>query len=188
MDYEEKLLRSIYNPEAYVGFEDSNSLSQIHGIAEDSYFSKTLEGYYAAAIIYHQLTQEILLFLIKYSDLLIQSKLYPEKINTYYSELNSFSSVINRFKICLVFQNKDKILKHSLELNDRRVKLVHNISNFRGRDEIERSAIEIHNLFEIIFKDWRQASGWFYDKFNMIKSDKKWALRFKKYRIHLQVK
>ena len=103
MNYEERLVKSVKNPDGYLWFEDSSTFSYLDGIADDSYRKGTTEGYFTAAIIYHQLTEKILLMLITYSDLIIQASIYPEKLDISYDDLDSFGKLFNRLKTTIVF-------------------------------------------------------------------------------------
>ena len=102
MNYEEKLVKSVNNPHGYLWFDDSGTLSGLDGIAQDAYDKQNLEGYFTAAIISHQLTEKILLLMVRYSDLLIQASIYPVKMDTESKNLDSWGKLIRRHKTTVV--------------------------------------------------------------------------------------
>ena len=183
MKYEEKLVRTVKNPDGYLGLpvNDPSILSYLDGIADNSYHQGTTEGYLAAAIIYHQLTEKILLMLINYSDLYIQAKIYPEKIDTFYQDLDSFGKLLKRHKTTVVFSKKSKILKNADDLNRNRVQLVHKMYELGHEGNIDMVSKKIRENFESIFKDWKDAMKWFYKQLDSLRSQTKWQKLFKKY-------
>jgi len=181
MDYEEKLVRSVKNPDGYLWWNDSSPLSYLHGIADDSYLKGTTEGFFTAAIIYHQLTEKILFLLIKYSDLFVQAKIYPKKTDTSYKDLDSFGKLVKRHATTVVFSKKSRIIKNAVELNVLRVQLVHTMPELITEDNINSVSRQIHDNFESIFQDWKDAMKWFYDQLDLLKSQAKWQKLFEKY-------
>jgi len=181
MNYEEKLVRSVRNPDGYLWFEDSSTLSYLNGIADDSYHKGTTEGYFTAAIIYHQLTEKILSILIAYSDLIIQAKIYPDKLDTSYVDLDSFGKLLKRHATTVVFSKKSRILKNAVEINDCRVHLVHKIRELRHEENIDLLSKRIRENFEAIFSDWKDAMKWFYRQLDLLRSQAKWQKLFERY-------
>ena len=181
MKYGEILVRAVKNPDGYLGFDEPSTLSYQDGIADDSYSKGTTEGYLAAAIIYHQLTEKILLMLITYSDLYVQAKIYPEKIDTFYQDLDSFGQLMKRHKTTVGFSKKSKILKNANELNKYRVQLVHKMDELKHEDNIDIISKKIRDNFEAIFRDWKDAMKWFYKQLDLLKSQTKWKKLFEKY-------
>lgn len=181
MNYEEKLVRSVKNPDGYLGFDDPSSLSYLDGIADDSYHKGTTEGYFTAAIIYHQLTEKILFMLVTYSDLFVQAKIYPEKFDTSHQDLDSFGKLMKRHATTVVFSKKSKILKNAVEINKFRIQLVHKMHELRHEDNIDSLSKKIRDNFESIFSDWKDAMKWFYRQLDLLRSQAMWQELFEKY-------
>lgn len=181
MKYEEKLVKAVKNPDGYLGFDDPSTLSYLDGIADDSYHKGTTEGYLVAAVIYHQLTEKILLMLVAYSDLIIQANIYPEKMDTYYQDLDSFGKLMKRHKTTVDFSKKSKILNNADQLNKYRVQLVHKMVELKHEDNIDMVSKNIRDNFEAIFRDWKDAMKWFYRQLDLLRSQEKWNQLFEKY-------
>lgn len=181
MKYEEKLVRSVKNPDGYLWWEDTSTFSYLDGIANDSYLKGTTQGFLTAAIIYHQLTEKILLLLIQYSDLFLKARAYPAKLDTSYNDLDSFGKLIKRHATTVVFSKKSRIIKNAVHLNDLRVQLVHKIHELEIEENIDSVAIQIHDNFERIFQDWKEAMKWFYAQLDLLKSQPTWQRLFEKY-------
>lgn len=175
MKYEEKLIRTLKNPDGYLGLpvDDPGILRYLDGRASDYYDQGTTEGYLAAAVIYHQLTEKILLMLVQYSDLYIQATIYPEKIDLFYNDLDSFGKLIGRHKSTIVFFQKSQIIKNSYNLNKNRVQLVHKIYELGHEGKIDLASKAIRQDFESIFRDWKDALKWFYSQFSLLLSQEK---------------
>ena len=119
--------------------------------------------------------------LVQYSDLYIQANIYPEKIDLFYEDLDSFSKLISRHKSTVVFSQKSKIIKNSYDLNKNRVQLVHKLYELGHEGKIDLASKAIRQYFESIFKDWKDALKWFYDQFNLLLSQEKFQGLLKKY-------
>jgi hypothetical protein len=181
MKYEEKLVKSVKNPDVYIGFDDRDSLSYLDGIADDSYHKKTTEGYITAAIISHQLTEQILLLLVKYSDLLIKARIYPARLDTAYQHLDTFGKLIERHATTVVFQNKSIILRNARAINKSRIQIVHKLKELKHEANINPLAKKIRDDFESLFHDWPKAMAWFYKQLDSLKTQKIWQDLLTKY-------
>lgn len=168
--YEEKLARMIKNPDGYLWFDDSASLSALDGMANDAYDKGTIEGYFTSAIISHQLVERLLLLLAKYSDLLIQASIYPAELDSEFKNLNTLGKLIIRHKSTVVFSKKAEIIQNARTINDLRNRLVHDIDQHGNEDVIQDSSKQIRDDFEIIFRDWDEAMKWFYFQLNELKA------------------
>jgi hypothetical protein len=116
--------------------------------------------------------------LINYSDLYIQAKIYPEKIDTFYQDLDSFGKLLKRHKTTVVFSKKSKIIKNADDLNRNRVQLVHKMYELGHEGNIDMVSKKIRENFEIIFKDWKDAMKWFYRQLDSLRSQTKWQKLF----------
>ena len=79
MNYDEKLFKSLKNPDGNLWWEDSHPHSDLQVLAEEALANNTIEGKIASLFIYHQLNQEILNLLIRFCDLIVRGSLYPIK-------------------------------------------------------------------------------------------------------------
>lgn len=181
MKYEEELARKLINPDGYLWFEDSSSFSYLEGIAIDAYAKKTTEGFFTAAIIYHQLTEHILTLLIRYSDLIIQANVFPVKMDLHLRYDDSFGKLLIRHKNTVDFKNKSKILKRADEINNNRIKLVHEIHKLVNEDNINPLATSIRDNFNNLFSEWKEAMYWCYNEIKKLKKQTKWEKIVEKY-------
>lgn len=181
MKYEEQLINSIENPDLFIGFENRDSMSILDGIADDSYHKKTTEGYIASAIISHQLTEKILLLLVKYSDALVKARVYPEKIDSSYKNLDAFGKLIERHTTTVVFSRKSRIIKNAVAINEARIQLVHKITEFKDEDDLAELSKKIRDDFENLFNDWLESMAWFYKQFKLLRKRDELKRLFEKY-------
>ena len=181
MKYEEDLARCLKNPDAYMWFKNRSDLSYLEGIAEDSYDKGTTEGYLGALLIYHQLAEKIILLLVQYSDLYLKAVIYPDKVDTSYKHLDTFSKIINKHNSTIVFEKKSTIIKNARELNDIRNKLMHHIVETPTEDKINELAVKGRDNFYKIFNNWKVAMRWFYNRFDRIRAEERIQKLFTKY-------
>ena len=181
MKYEEQLINSVENPDLFIGFDNRDSMSILDGIADNSYHKKTTEGYITAAIISHQLTEKILLLLVKYSDALLKAKIYPEKIDSSYEKLDTFGKLIKRHTTTVVFSRKSRIIKNAVSINNARIQLVHKMTELKHEDDLAVLSKRVRDDFEVLFSDWLECMSWFYKQFNLLKNRNELKKLFDKY-------
>ncbi len=169
MKYDEELVKQLINPHGYLYFPDSSIHSYLDGIADDAYHKNEADGYIAALSIWHQLSEEILRVLYRYSQLLIKASLYPVKLDEKEIIPISMGALIEVNKQCVVYNRKSIILTNSKKLNNLRNDIFHHIIKHPTENEIIQKVIVAKTYYDTIFKEWREAMHWFYKEFDRIK-------------------
>jgi hypothetical protein len=78
--YERDLRARLKNPDRWPVFPSPRFLDRLEGIASRAIMKRTIEGYLATILIYHQLAEEMLRLLIQDAHFLIQLAVFPSHI------------------------------------------------------------------------------------------------------------
>lgn len=65
MAYKDDILIKLEDSNKWPGFERPEFLDELNELADSSFEKKTIEGYLASVLIYHQLTEELIRILYK---------------------------------------------------------------------------------------------------------------------------
>ena len=72
MEYMRALAAKILDPEKWPNFERADFLDELNGLADAAFDKGTVEGYLAALLIYHQLTDEMLRMVHRWAEFFVQ--------------------------------------------------------------------------------------------------------------------
>jgi hypothetical protein len=181
MKYDELLAKQLMNPDGYLYFPESSIHSYLDGIAHDAFSRGQPEGYMAALSIWHQLTEEILRLLYRYSQLLIKAALYPVILDEKAIENESMGALIQIHKQCVVYDRKSLIIRYAGKINDLRNELFHWIIRHPTEADIVERAKPAQDHFESIFKEWHEAMKWFYRELDKTKKRTAISMLLQKY-------
>ena len=67
MTYHKNIIDRVKEPDNWPGPERGDFLDELNKIADEAFGKNTIEGYLAALLIYHQLTEELLKIIIEYN-------------------------------------------------------------------------------------------------------------------------
>ena len=143
----------IYHPEF---------LEELNTVADNLFSKKTLEGYIASILIYHQIAEEMIKALINISAFYSQSL----NLHIYFKDREvdkkMFGQLINELDYSLKLENTDYFIQKCKELNEIRINIVHKMTKKKNITEIQkickkskRIFDEIYELFEDIYDEWR---------------------------------
>lgn len=79
MTYTEDILVKLEDSNKWPGFKNPKFLEELNVLADSAFKKKTLEGYLASVLIYHQLTEELIRILIESSTFYIQLCVFPQE-------------------------------------------------------------------------------------------------------------
>ena len=174
MKKKEEILQQLKN---YIDFENSETLSWLHGLADDAFFHKTDGGYVGSILIYHQLTENLLVNLIEKSNLLIQTFIHPKQYPDIPQKEEGekvFSYWLSKLKQHTIeFPEKGQIVQLSATINKIRNDFAHRISISDNIYNVEIQAQNCKNNFELLFKKWVKASKFFYNSFDDLYNEMK---------------
>jgi hypothetical protein len=171
MKYEERLIKELKNPDAYLWHEESWIQSELDGMAKDMLQSnKGIESKIASLFIYHQITEEILALLFRFCDLIVRASLYPIKLNEPKPKrYRDFAKNLEMLKSSIEFKDKLQLISAAKELNQKRNRIGHRLVTEFKEFDIEEELKEVNDLFEKIFEHRTEGLKWFYSQINRLK-------------------
>jgi hypothetical protein len=181
VNYDERLAAQLNSLHGNLYFPDSSVHSYLDGIAHDAFGQGEAAGCLAALTIWHQLTEEILRLLYRYSQVLIKAALYPAKLGEKDLQNESLGSLIQIHKQCVQYDRKSVILSSAIALNNLRNDLFHDITQYPSEADIIRKAEPCRGYFQQLFGDWQIAMKWFDREFARIKNRKEIASLLQKH-------
>lgn len=171
----ESLVAQLKDPSRWPGFEAVDHLKQLQGLAGEAKGRRTTDGYLAAMLIIHQLTEEMIKILIDDADFYTQLKLYPLPLKaTRTKEKGTFGRYLSDLKSTVWFQNKKYIVEKADRLNEIRNSIVHGLTKPDALSVVEQNvteawelysslsflALEAHMVFQSDFRDLYQNPDW----------------------------
>ena len=181
MKYDELLAKQLMNPDGYLYFPESSIHSYLDDIAHDAFSRSQPEGYMAALSVWHQLTEEILRLLYRYSQLLLKAALYPVKLDEKTIKDESMGALIQIHKQCVAYDRKSLIIRYASKINELRNELFHAIIRHPNEADIAERAQPAKAYFESIFKEWHEAMKWFYRELDNTKKRTAISMLLQKY-------
>lgn len=162
MNYQEKLLDRITHNEKWPEFDKLNFLTDLNIVADDVHAKKTIEGYLAALLIYHQLCEEMVKKLIECSNFFIQCATFPNEIKTINLKNKMFGQLLKELKRGAVNKKIKTFIKKCENLNALRIRMVHKITLKTSITDISKQSKsakkyfdDILDLFNIIHDEYR---------------------------------
>lgn len=174
-EYRREIAEQIINPARWPEFDRPGFLSELNGIAEDSFLHNTLEGYLGALLIYHQLAEEILKLLLDDAQFLIQLRLYPTPIRFPQRRRQTFGNLLDGLESTLDFELKSEIIEYARGLNDRRIRLVHGLTRESSAENIAEDVRWVRSCFELLFGCFSKAHRSFQQQFKAEQSRRDWS-------------
>jgi hypothetical protein len=169
MTYREELINQLKNPDGYLWFENSNPFSELNGLADDFVSRNFTEGKIASLFIYHQLTENILILLLRYCNLIIKASVYPTEF--YYKEINDirFQKRIELLDQTIEFEGKQRLLDCAKSINKLRNEYGHRFIDRYSVEEIDDELNNIKSRFDEFFHLWRTSMADIYNNISRIK-------------------
>lgn len=171
VNYGESLAKQLSNPDGYLYAKDSDVLSSLDGMAHDAFDQRTSAGQLMAVVIWHQLAEEILRILYRYSQLLSKASLYPVKIDEISADDRTLGQLLRIHATTVVFDRKANIRIASTTLNSIRQQVAHEITRHSSEIDILGLCSPARDAMDSLFEDWRAAMRWFYSQFDRCKQN-----------------
>jgi len=137
-------------------------IAELNDFADSSYSKNTIEGYLASLLIYHQITENMVLSLIQISNFYLRCCLNEFETTEVDTDKKMFGQLIEVLKKGPRIYKTDDFINMCNELNGLRIKIVHRITLKKDMDQIIavcKSAKEkfdkIYDLYSIIYDGWR---------------------------------
>ncbi len=152
MAYEDEILKRLEDPDSWPSFERPDFLDDLNQLADDSFESKTVEGYLASVLIYQQLTEEFIRILIECSTFYIQLRVFPQEYQNRNLNKKMFGQLIQELTQSVIDENIRKIVEKSNELNNTRIQIVHKLTKNDTINQISEQCKSIKSTFDDIWE------------------------------------
>jgi len=178
MTYHRDIINRIKNPENWPGPEQPNFLNELNNVADESFSKNTIEGYLAAILIYHQLTEELIKIIIDCSIFYIQLSVFPSEYSKKDLKGKMFGQIIQELRHSINDDKTKKLIDKSQNLNTLRIKIVHKLTSNASLSDIKKQCKQAKKVFDSIFELYSNI----YDNYRVTFKD------FKKYPKELEEK
>ena len=145
--YAEVLVARLRDPNRWPGIGTVEHLEQLQKLAGEAKARKTTDGYLAAMLIIHQITEETIKVLIDDAHFYTQLRLYPLPIELKRTKKGMFGHYLSDLKGTVWFQNKRYIVEKAERLNEIRNSIVHELTRPGAIKAVERDVTEAWKLF-----------------------------------------
>jgi len=167
MLYENEILLKLENSDNWPGFERPDFLDDLNQLADNSFESKTIEGYLASVLIYHQLTEEFIRILIECSTFYIQLSVFPQEFQNRNLKKKMFGQLIQELTQSVLDENIRKIVYKANELNNTRIQIVHKLTMNDTINRINEQCEKVKTIFDEIWEVFEEV----YDNYRVTFKD-----------------
>jgi len=171
MTYHRKIINRIKDSENWPEPERGDYLDILNEVADNSFNKDTVEGYLAAVLIYHQLTEELIKIIIDCSEFYIQLSIFPQQYAKRDLNGKMFGQLIKELKHSVSDNCTKKLIDQSQKLNALRIEIVHKLTLSSSLIDIKKQCKQVKKLFDSIFELYENI----YDNYRVTFKD------FKKY-------
>lgn len=171
MTYQQEIINRIKDSDNWPGHEKPDFLDTLNNVADKAFNKGTIEGYLAAILIYHQLTEELIKIVIDCSEFYIQLSIFPQKIKKRNLKGKMFGQLLEELKLCVSDSCTIKLIDLSQKLNSIRIGIVHKLTTNDSLNDIKEQCKQVKELFDLIFELYEDI----YDNYRVTYKD------FKKY-------
>jgi hypothetical protein len=163
MNYPEKIIERIKDGDKWPAHARGDFLDELNEVADDAFSKDTIEGFLAAILIYHQLTEEMIKVLVECSEFFIQLAIFPNEIHFQHSNKRMFGQILGDLEKTVSFEKKETLIAKCKELNDIRVSMVHKLTRKSSLKDIKKQSSKIKDIFDEIFDIFDEE----YDRFRV---------------------
>jgi hypothetical protein len=170
----EALVARLKDPSRWPGFGTVEHLEQLQKLADEAKKRGTTDGYLAAMLIIHQLTEETIKVLIDDAHFYTQLRLYPLPFEPTRTKKGMFGQHLLNLKSTVWFQNKKYIVENAERLNTIRISIVYGLTRPGALATVEHDvteawklyasfyflALEAHMVFQSDFRDIYRDPAW----------------------------
>ena len=146
--YERETRRRLRDPESWPSFDRPEFLDRLDKVANRALERRTVEGYLAAILVFHQLTEEMLRLLIRDSQFLVQVALFPLRITPPIRRKQTFGQLQQELRASVDFLGKDRFLSIIDKINAVRIEVVHKLTARNSMGGLRRESVTAKRLYE----------------------------------------
>lgn len=150
----ENIWRQFTNPDAFADLDQ---------LADDALCIDTLDEHscIASILMLQQIVEEILKNVLNMSNILVQGKILPLKMECSLPYKKMFGAVVSDLKKHIEFEKKDEFIKLSQSINSIRIEVAHGLLNKYDINSLKASAIDIRKNFEEFLDVYSYVFCWF---------------------------
>lgn len=121
-------------------------------MADDVFKKRTVEGYLASLLIYHQLCEEMIKVLIDCSNFLIQCSIFPQELTPKNLKGKMFGQLVFELESGIINDDIKRFVAKCCELNKLRIRMVHKITLKTSIEDISNQTEKVKKIFDAIWK------------------------------------
>ena len=152
MAYKDDILIKLENPNKWPGFERPEFLDELNELADSSFEKKTIEGYLASVLIYHQLTEELIRILIESSTFYIQLRVFPQEFQDRKLKKKMFGQLIQELNQSILDEKIHIFVEKAINLNSLRIEIVHRLTTSETIKKVKKQCEKVQIIFNEIWK------------------------------------
>ena len=161
----------IADPDKWPDIESRDHLHVLNTIADEAFEKHTIEGYLAALLIYHQLSEILVKVLIEDCRFYIRTRVHPLEIQFPKNKRAMFGRSLEALKQSVDFENKDLFIEKCEELNAIRNSVVHGLTKSTSLTDVKEKLAQVQTLHDEIYHIWDHSHDWFRLAFSDIKDE-----------------
>lgn len=169
--YERSLRARLRNSGQWPEFERPDFLDRLDRVAERALAKRTVEGYLAAILIYHQLVEEMLKLLTQDGHFIVQAAILPWRIDFHIPHKSMFGQAVQRLRDSVDFRDKHRLLALADEINTIRIDIVHRLTRRGALAGLGRDAGKARRLYDRIFAMFDEAHDEFRVQLSSFRKD-----------------
>jgi len=140
--------KRLRDPEAWPCFDRPEFLARLEKVANRALERRTVEGYLAAILVFHQLTEEMLKLLIRDSQFLVQVALLPWRVAPTIRRKQTFGQLQQELRASVDFPGKARFLSIIDQINAVRIEVVHNLAARNSTGGLRRDSVTAKRVYE----------------------------------------
>ncbi|MBE0391493.1 hypothetical protein [Flavobacterium sp. PL002] len=148
--YDKYIFDKMSDENEWPEIENTKLIGEFIKIANKQFSNNNIEGYLSSTLIFHQIIEELLINLLKLSNLYIQAEIWPTKLNLKIKEKLMFGEIIREHDRSIKFDKKTELIDECRKFNEIRIKFVHNLLKFKNETEVKTKAKSIQEKFRLI--------------------------------------
>lgn len=152
MAYEGDILIKLENSNNWPGFESPLFLDELNELADKAFEKKTIEGYLASVLIYHQLTEELIRILIESSTFYIQLCVFPQEFQDRKLKNKMFGQLIQELNQSILDKEIHLFVEKANNLNSLRIEIVHKLTTSETIQKVKKQCEKVQLIFNEIWE------------------------------------
>lgn len=165
------LIERISDSKNWPSFDNPDFMQELDDLANEAIIKKTIEGYLAALLIYHQLCEEMGRLLIEDSKFFIELSIHPSEIKFSNKNKLMFGNMLADLQKGIEFPDKEIFINKCNELNLLRNQVVHKLTKQTALKDIEKNLKKVSSLYEEIYNIFEYCHDWYRVCFKDYKKD-----------------